>query len=144
MDCWIKLPYRKQQIQVTDDVVDLCHHRVLAVDHGKRRGALLTEVQDCLRFEAPHEAPHEWVIADVADEDGNLFPCQFMPAVHPVTNWGDRCQGVDAEGLIPVPPDEAVDNANFIATFGQVQGRSPPAVSISPDDQNLHLSSFAA
>ena len=44
-----ELPQREQQVQRSDHVVDLREDRVLAVDHGIRRGALFGEVHHRVR-----------------------------------------------------------------------------------------------
>ncbi len=69
----IELLNREEQVQVTDHIVHLRHHRVLAIDHGERSGALLTEVHDRLGFELAHGSLHKWIIRNVADAEFDLF-----------------------------------------------------------------------
>ena len=65
---------REEEVQIAGDVHDLGHDRMLAIDHGEGRRALLAKVHDGLGLKLAHEALHKGVIADVADEEIDLPP----------------------------------------------------------------------
>ena len=84
VDRRVDLGDRVQQVERADDIVDLCVHAVLAVDHGVGRAALLGEVHDGVRPETPHHVVHEGLVGQVADEGLEALARDVFPAVHPL------------------------------------------------------------
>jgi hypothetical protein len=64
---------REQQIEGPHHVVYLCKHRVLAVDHGVRRGALLGKMHHGVRREPFHHLGDEIVVGDIAGQEFDIF-----------------------------------------------------------------------
>jgi hypothetical protein len=86
----------KKQIQGSDDIIYLCKHRVLTVDHRVWRGALLGKVHHSIRREPFHGFRNEIVVANIAGEALDILTRYPSPRVQPLGHGANRRQRLDA------------------------------------------------
>jgi len=89
VDIFVELLDGIEEVEIANDVVDLGHDCMFAVDHGERRRPLLAEVDDGFRLEFAHEALHERVVDDVADEELDVAASELAPAVDTLADGGN-------------------------------------------------------
>ena len=87
---------REEQIQSSDDIVDLSEDRMFAVDHRIRRRTLLGKVNHGIRLEIVDHAGEELVVVHVADKQLDGFSRELLPNAQPVRQGLDRRQGLRA------------------------------------------------
>ncbi len=84
---------REQEIQGSDDVVDLRKYRMFAVDHRIGRRPLLGIMNHCIRLEIFDDAGKKFVVVYIADEKPDGFARKFMPDAQTVgegLDWRKR------------------------------------------------------
>ncbi len=87
---------REEEVQRSDDIVDLRKYGVLAVDHRIRRRPLLGEVNHRIRLEGLDHAGQEIVVVHVADKQLDGLSGEFLPDTQPVRQGLDRRQRLRA------------------------------------------------
>ena len=75
---------RKQEVQRSHHIVHLSEHRMFAVDHRIRSGALLGKVNHRIRLEVFDHARQEIVVVDIADKHLDGLPSELLPDAQPV------------------------------------------------------------
>ena len=113
------------------DVVDLGEDRVLAVDHGIRRRALLGEVHDRLGLEFGHHRRQKVIVRNVADERLDLLSRELLPDRKPLRERTDRGQGLRPEFVVPLTAGKVIDDCDGVSLAGQIQGRRPTTVAVA-------------
>ena len=132
MDVGVDLLDRVHHVEVADDVVHLRVDRVLAVDHGVRRRALLPEVDDGIGPRLGDDAVGEGGVGEVADAHVDRVAGYLLPARDAILQGGDGHEAVDAHLAVVLAAHEVVDDGDLMAPGGQVQGRRPSEVPVSP------------
>ncbi len=92
MDIAIHLGDREHHVQGADDVVRLGVHRVLAIDHRVRSGALLGVVHDRAGPKPAYRVEDELGVAQVADKQFELVAGDLAPHLYPVAQRLDGHQ----------------------------------------------------
>ena len=90
---------------------------MFAIDHGKRSGPLLAVVHDGVGLEVLERALQERVIGDVADVEADALAGQFLPARDALPDGSNRRQRVHAQGRVPMPAHQAIEDAHLEAAF---------------------------
>jgi hypothetical protein len=108
----------------------------VAVDHRERRRALFAEVDDRIGRECLDRRSELAVFGDIGDEQVDLAAGQALPGRNAAIDRRDRGQGVDVVGRVPMPPDQIIENPDFITERGEVQRRGPAAVPVAADHQH--------
>lgn len=79
-----------QDVDGANDVVVLCEHGALAVNHGVGRGALLAEVDHGVRRKGGERIPEKLKVANVANCQLNVVAADFAPPAR-VIGSGQGC-----------------------------------------------------
>ena len=80
----LKFAQREEHVHGPDHVVHLREDRVLAVDHGIRRGALLSEVNHRFRFKRLDSRGQKFVVGYIADEQLDRLARKLLPDSEPL------------------------------------------------------------
>ena len=97
----LKFAQREQQVERAHHVIHLREDRVLAVDHGVRRGALFGKVNHRFGLKRLHRGRKKIVIGDVAGEKLDGPSGVLLPDLQSFGQRANRRQGFDAELVIP-------------------------------------------
>jgi error-prone DNA polymerase len=138
VDLRVGLRDRVQQVERAQDVVRLGVDRMVAVDHGVGRGALLREVHHRVRAEIADHAVGEYRIDQIADVAADFLASEFPPGRDPRAQRLDRHEAVGAEFVVVMPAREVVGDRDLVAVLRQVQGRRPAEVPVPAQYQDLH------
>src|SRR5690606_19696018 len=111
---------------------------VLTIDHRIRCRPLLTEVDDRLGCELPHGPVQEVGVHQVADIHGDLFTRDLLPRRDADLQVLDRDQALRAELLVVSSAGEIVEDGDFMAAIRKVEGRRPPQVSVTTENEDSH------
>src|SRR3990170_450192 len=136
--CRGELLQREEYVEVADNVVVLRVKRVPPVDHRVGRGALLGEVDDCLRAMALHDAGEELPVQQVTELDRYRLAAYLLPRLHPLFYVGERREAMRPELVVYLPADAVVDYHHLVAGVGEVQGGRPATAAGPAKDQDLH------
>ena len=126
-----KFAERKQQVQRSNHIVHLREHRMLAVDHRIRSGALFGEVNHRIRLEVFDHTGQKIVVVHVADKHLDGFPGELLPDAQPVRQGLNGRQGLRAHFEIPLPPQEIIHHGHRVSLPGQIERRGPATVTIT-------------
>ena len=138
VDVRVRLLNGVHDVEVPDDIVDLGVDRMLAVDHGVRSRALLTEVHDGVRLGLGDHAIRECGVGQVADADVDGMTRELLPAVDSLGERGDRHQAVDPHLAVVFTAHEVVDDRDLVSQGRQVQSCRPAEIAVSSENQDLH------
>ena len=77
-------------------------------------------------------------VDEVADPARHLLAGHLLPDLDAALQLCDRDERVDAHLEVVHAPRAVVDDADLVALVGQVQGRRPPEVAVSTEDEDAH------
>ena len=121
---------REQEVERAGDVVELGHHRMLAVDHRERRGALLGEMHHGLRLGGRDEVGESLGIGEVDEAPLDVAVTVLTPAFHTAFHRrdGDERRGASLE--VPAPAHQVVDRDDLVALVRQVHRLGPSEIAV--------------
>jgi hypothetical protein len=108
----LKFAQGEQQIQRANDVVYLSEHRMFAVDHGIRSGALLGKVHNRFGFEILYYVGEKIVFRYIADKELNDISGEFPPNSKAIGQRTDGRKGLHAKFVVPLAAAKIIDNRN--------------------------------
>ena len=125
-----------QHVQRADNVILLRVDGPRPINHGVRRRALLSKVDDGLRLEGGERLLQEAPVAHVADHELDVLSGNLGPLLDAVVRRGDRGQRVGSKLQIDGPPHQVVHDGDLVSAGGQVKGGCPATVPIPSDDHH--------
>src|SRR5579859_3902223 len=117
---WLEFLDREQNVDSSDDIVDLAENGVLAIDHGVGRGPLLGKMNDGLGRKFFHGGGQEFVVEDVANETLDLLPGVALPGAQALGQRTNGRQRLRAQFVIPGTTMKVVGDCNIMAAVGKV------------------------
>ena len=136
----LELAQREQQVQRAHHVVHLGEDRVLAVDHGIGRGALLGEMNHGVRLEVLDRGGEKVVVGHVADEELDVLSGDLLPT----RKRSERGESASASGRRargPTAGGRSCRQWRPLSLLRQIQRRRPATVAIAAEHGNSHFSS---
>jgi hypothetical protein len=91
-----EFPQRKEEVQRSDDIVDLSEHRMFTVDHRIGSRALFGKVNHGVRLEALDHTGQEVIVVHVADKLLDGLSGEFLPDAQAVREGLNRRQALRA------------------------------------------------
>ena len=122
---------REQDVDGADDVVVLGVDGPGAVDHRVGRGTLLAKVDDGVGLEGLEGCGQKLKVADVADQELDVFARDLSPGLDAVVRRGDRGQGLHAQLGVVAPTGEVVDDGDGVAPGREVERGGKAAVAVA-------------
>jgi hypothetical protein len=129
---------RVQRDERPHHVVGLRHHRVLHVDHRKRRGRLLAEVDDGLRAERAVGVPDELPFREVAAVEAQVLSEVTRVGREALGHRRDRDGRLRAHLPDPRAPRVVVDARDLVAARREMDREGPAEISVDARDQDSH------
>src|ERR1022692_4106494 len=138
VDLRVGLGDRVQHVEVADHVVGLGVDRVLPVNHGVRRGALLGEVNPRVGPEVLHYVVGKRRVHQVADVGLDVFAGVLPPHRNAGLQGLDGNQAVNAELVVIPSTGEIVRHRDVVAARREVQRGRPPEIAVPAQHQDPH------